>query len=240
MAAGIRRNITFAFLLPSTFAAALASAQTTPVTLTYIPNSSVRLEQIIGDCDYQAKAQTGTCTPTASQTVSRYNILGNDIGYSFEANGKVIFLFGDTISGNGVNFGAHDPLAASTTTDPQSPLLLNFYTNSDASPLFVEPPGVAMGADDVPNSGIALSDGIYLIIDTGANVSLPNPHMNDISLLSRFDETRQTFAAGRTLSRMPAGHFIITSPCLITSQLGGGNVFMFGVGRTAPPTSTFP
>jgi hypothetical protein len=178
----------------------------------------VKLEQIIGDTDYQ------TNTPTTSATVTRYNILGNDIGYSFEDNGKVTFLFGDTI-GVKVNYQAHDPVATSTTVNPEAGLLLNFYTNKNGTPLFVEPPGVAMGADDVPNSGISLPDGVYLIIDTGADVSLPVPHMNDHSLLSKFDETAQTFTTGRTISSMPGGHFIITAP-----HASGSNVLMFGVG----------
>lgn len=33
----------------------------------------------------------------------------------------------------------------------------------DGSPLFVRPPGVPMAADNAPNSGISLSDGIYLV-----------------------------------------------------------------------------
>ena len=32
-------------------------------TLTYIPGTSVKLEQIIGDCDYQVQAQKGICQP---------------------------------------------------------------------------------------------------------------------------------------------------------------------------------
>ena len=172
-------------------------------SLTYIAGSSVKVEQVIGDCDWAVKAKNGTCLPTASQTVTRFNILGNDVSSSFEDNGKVIFLFGDTISSNpdAVKYGAHDPIAWSTSTDPESGLLINFFTNADGSPLFVEPPGVAMGADDVPNAGISLSDGIYLVCNTGANVSLAAPHQNAYSILAHFDETTKTFTTGRTILR---------------------------------------
>jgi hypothetical protein len=59
-----------------------AAAAAQPTTLTYVPGSSVKVEQVIGDCDYQAQAQQivkglpVTCSkPTASQTVTRANVL---------------------------------------------------------------------------------------------------------------------------------------------------------------------
>ena len=43
---------------------------------------------------------------------TRFDILGNGQGYSFEHDGEMIFLFGDTINNdpNVVNYHAHDPL----------------------------------------------------------------------------------------------------------------------------------
>jgi uncharacterized protein (TIGR03437 family) len=201
-----------------------------------VAGSTQKIQQIVGDQDYQTKA------PTTNKTVTRYNILGSDVASSFENNGKLMFLFGDTISGNTVNFRAHDPIASSTVTNPEAGLLLNYYTNSDGSPLFVEPPGVNMGADNVPNAGITLADGIYLVCNTGADTSAPDPHADSFSVLVRFDEKAQTFTAGRTISRAPGGHFIITS-----LRTFGTNVFMFGVGSyrasdvylAMTPASTF-
>jgi uncharacterized protein (TIGR03437 family) len=226
-------RLTFA----STCLAIFANAQNPPGApiLTYIPGSSAKVEQLIGDTDYQ------TNKPTASQTATRYNILGNDIGFSFEDNGKLFISFGDTIGVN-AKYQAHDPIATSTATDPEAGLLLNFFTNPDGTPLFVEPPGVAMGADDVPNSGISLPDGIYFICNTGADTSLANPHTNDVSLLAHFDETTRVFTTGRTVSKMPDGHFIITAP-----HVSGSNVFMWGAGAyrasdiylSMTPTATF-
>ena len=136
----------------------------------------------------------------------------------------------------------HDPVATSTITNPEAGLLLNFYINKNGSPLFVEPPGVDMGGNDVPNSGISLPDGVYLIINTGNDPSLPDPRTNVHTLLSKFDETAQTFTTGRTIWGMPSGHFIITSP-----HTSGSNVFLFGVGAyrasdvylSMTPTSSF-
>jgi hypothetical protein len=223
-----------ALLLLTVIAPASAAARPTGrgpgsnTTLTYIAGSSVKLEQVIGDCDWAVLAAKGTCTPTASQSVSRFNILGNGFGYSFEDNGKMLFLFGDTISKDvkAVNYHAHDPLAWSTSTDPEAGLLVNFYTNADGTPLFVEPPGVAMGADDIANSGISLADGIYLVCNTGADESLADPHQNAFSVLARFDEATKTFTTGRTISQLPGGHFVFTSV-----HASGTDVLMFGMGR---------
>src|SRR5437867_12264088 len=84
-----------------------AVAQNTGTSLIFIPGSSVKVEQIIGDQDYQTKAAT------ASQSTTRFNIHGTDVCASFEANGKVILTFGDTISKDpsAVNVIARVPIA---------------------------------------------------------------------------------------------------------------------------------
>ena len=194
--------------------------------LTYISGSSVKVEQMIADCDWQVKAKDGSCSRTASQTTTRYNIHGTDIGSSFEHDGKVIFLFGDTISqdANTVQYGAGDSFAWSSTTDPEAPLVLNFYTNPNGTPLFVRPgQGINMGGNNVPNSGISLSDGIYFVCNIGADSLAKKP--SDRSILVRFDERMQTFTAGRTLSMSP-GHFIHTSV-----HKSGNDVVIFGAGN---------
>src|SRR5438552_6076150 len=125
----------------------------------------------------------------------------------------MLFLFGDTISKNPseVNYHGGDPCGWTTSTDPEAGLLLNFFTNSDGTPLLVRPPGLPMGPDNVPNAGISLSDGVYLVCNVGADLTLDNPHLNSYSVLVRFDEQAQTFTAGRIISKLPGGHFIFTS-----------------------------
>jgi hypothetical protein len=80
------------------------------IQLTYNPGTSHKIEQIMGDCDWAVWDATitldgsnniinpdPTCVPTISQTVTRADVLGQDTAYSFEHDGEVIFLFGDTI-----------------------------------------------------------------------------------------------------------------------------------------------
>lgn len=219
-----------------------------PPTLTWITNSSVKLEQIIGDDDW-ADLAVGITNLTASQTVARFHILGNGLGYSFEDNGKLIFLFGDTISEDTttINYHAADPLAWSTNTDGETPLLLNFFTNTPPSqftPLFVQPSGIKMGPDDVPNSGISLPNGDFLVCNTGSDTSLADPETNDYSVLVTFHEdlafstntiVTNIFVTNRTVSMLSTnidarsplqGHFI-----LVSMHEYGTNVMIFGAGE---------
>ena len=213
--------------------------------MTWIAHSTVKLEQIIGDIDWESNA-VGIYSPTVSQTVTRFHILGNGLGYSFEDNGHMIFLFGDTISEdtNTYDYHAADPLAWSTNTDGESGLLLNFFTNDPVkhfTPIFVQPYGIEMGPDDIPNAGISLSNGIFLVCNSGSDTSLPSPQTNDFSVLVTFNETNLpltssgSFTTNRTISilntnldpRSPLqGHFI-----QVSMHEFGTNVLTFGTGE---------
>ena len=160
--------------------------------LTYIPGSTVKLEQLIGDFDKQRQA------PTANRTMTRYGIEGSDLGYSFEHKGKVVFLFGDTLGKHG-----GDVIATSTTTDPEAGLHLDFLTDRSGKYLRVKPPGVKMAGFDVPDSGIDLDGKMYVVVKTDHSTKAPT----DISVLTRFDD-RESFKVLRTVSRLPAGKVI--------------------------------
>lgn len=193
-------------------------------TLTWIPGSTVRVEQIVGDCDYAAQARTGQCTPTTSRTATRAKVLGTDIGSSFESGGNLIFLFGDTI-GPAEDYFASDTMASSTSTDPAAGLFLDFFTRTDGTPFFVRIAGVPMGAAEVPHAGIRLESGTYIVVNTGTDINLPDPNANAYSVLTRFDEANRRFTALRTISSMPSGRFVTTS-----LQKSGSDVVMFGLG----------
>jgi hypothetical protein len=195
-----------------------------PVALTWIPGSSAKVEQILGDCDWPDLEKRKVCTPTASRTITRYDVEGADLGYSFEAPEGLIFLFGDTI-GTHTLYHAGDTFAASPSTDPAAGLLLNYFTATGGGPLLVQPPGIVMGADDVPASGISLNGVDWIVCSTGSDTSLPNPHIHDTSILVRFDPVAKTFTPGRTISAIPGGHFIN-----MAIHESGADVFIFGLG----------
>jgi hypothetical protein len=191
--------------------------------LTWVPGSTVKVEQLIGDCDYTELAKTGQCTPTASRTTTRAKVVGTDLGASFESQGKLIFLFGDT-TGPAENYFASDTIATSTSTEPND-VVLDFLTNNDGSPYFVRIPGVRMGAAEVPNAGIRLDNATYVVCNSGTDRDLPDPNSNNYSVVTRFDETARRFTLLRTLSSRPNGRFIFTSLYRF-----GSDVLIFGAG----------
>jgi hypothetical protein len=195
------------------------------ITLTWNPASTVKLEQVIGDKDW-ASAAKGTTLSVASLTNTKYGVFGTDIGSSFEHNGRALFLFGDTRAEDPtVNLGAVDPIGYTTTTDGESSLILDFYKDNANRTLWVKPPGIALTGNNVPNAGISLSDGLYLVVNAGADHSLVDINANSYSALVKFDESAKTFTTGRTISRLPGGHFVYTS-----LHLSGTDVYMFGAG----------
>ena len=204
----------------------VVSAKAEKIALTWIAGSTVRVEQMIGDCDYVQQAKTGTCVPTTSRTLTRARVLGTDLGASFESQGRLIFLFGDTIGpSTNENYFAADTFASTTSTNPDAGLFLDFFTNADGSPYFVRVPGIAMGAAEVPVSGIRLDNTTYIICDTGADALAEDRSANKYSVLTRFDETGRRFTVLRTISSMPNGRFVTTS-----LYRNGSDVAVFGLG----------
>jgi uncharacterized protein (TIGR03437 family) len=220
--------------------------------LTYIPNSSVKLYQVNGDCDWAAwdatiTSKTPTCKPTVSQTATKADVLGDDVPVAFEHSGELIVTFGDTIGAagysawtsvqNSFGWGAHDPIARSTTTNATDGLLLSFFLKGNHGLEVLPPPQpdgtpVDMGIDNVPHTGVSLNGTIYLGIKTG-NVSLGdgnNDQSHDYSVLATFDETAGTFTSGRTISALPNGHF--AGPAFYLAAAG--------VLGTPPPVSPEP
>jgi hypothetical protein len=196
------------------------------VALTWIPGSTVKVEQMIGDCDYTAQAKTGLCTPTTSRTITRAKVEGTDLGASYESQGKLIFLFGDTLGpATATNYFASDTIASSVSTDPAAGLALDFFTNPDGTPYFIRVPGVNMGASNVPHAGIRLGNTTYVVCNTGADINLPDPSSKRYSVLTRFDEEARRFTSLRTVSSMPNGRFVTTAV-----YASGSEVLMWGLG----------
>jgi hypothetical protein len=221
-----------------TVAAALVLSLAT-TRLTWVPGSTVRVSQIVGDCDYQL-TKSGPCISTISRTATRSKVRGTDLGASFESQGTLIFLFGDSI-GPAEDYLAQDTMASSTSTDPAS-LFVDFYTKTDGTPYFIKIPGVRLGAAEVPHAGIRLASGTYVAFNTGTDQALPDPNANAYSVLTRFDEVNRRFTLLRTMSSRPSGKFVTTS-----LQASGSDVLIWGLGAyrasdvylATVPASTF-
>ncbi|MHB8574726.1 MAG: DUF4185 domain-containing protein, partial [Dehalococcoidia bacterium] len=137
--------------------------------------------------------------PTANPSGSRYGIAGTALGNSFEHQGKVCFLVGDTLAR-----GAPDPMGFSESTDPNGALQIDFLSAAPGSFIPVKAPGISMGPFEVPGAGISLNGVLYVTVLTNYT---PDRSMYT-SLLLRFDESARSFSRVRTISRRPGGQFI--------------------------------
>jgi Domain of unknown function (DUF4185) len=126
----------------------------------YVAGSTIKLEQLLGEEDKQLHQ------PSLSQTVTRYGIEGTDLGNSFEHGGRVYFLFGDTV---GRLRRALDTVATTDADDPEKGVRLDFL-KSDSDYLTVQPPGISMGAFEVPVAGISLGGQVHVAVSRSERV----------------------------------------------------------------------
>jgi hypothetical protein len=192
-----------------------------PNVLRYVPGSTVKLEQLLGEEDKERHQ------PTLSRTLSRYQLEGTDLGYSFDHEGRVYFLFGDTVGGAG---RALDTIAVTDARDPEDGVRLDFLTAAKGLYLTIQPRGVSMGAFEVPVSGISLRGQAYVVVSTNHSPD----RSTDRSVLTKFIPPG-TFQPLRTISQLPAGRFIKMSLHAEPSPIaglppGGPFILIWGTG----------
>jgi len=191
------------------------------VALHYIPESTVKLEQLIGDQD------KGLRTPTLTQTFTRFGIEGTELGTSFEHQGRAYFLFGPTV---GRLPREPDTIASSDTVDPQGGVHLDFLTNA-GNYVALQPTDITMALLDVPVAGISLDGQMYVAVST----NFTKGRATDRSVLTKFVPPA-TFQTIRTISQLPEGRFIRMSmhsqPGPIAGlPTGGPFIFIWGTGK---------
>jgi hypothetical protein len=197
-----------------------ASQPAKPVpVLRYVPSSTVKVEQLIGEQDKERHQ------PTRSRTGTRYGIYGTDLGNSFEHEGRAYFLFGDTLGRVGRGL---DTIATTDARDPELGVRLDFLAVGDRY-LTIEPPGISMGWFEVPVTGISLGGQMYVVVSTNHSAD-----QTDRSVLTKFIPPA-TFEPLRTISQLPAGRFIRmsmhTEPAPIAGLPPGGPfVILWGTG----------
>jgi len=205
-----------------------ARSAATPA-LTYVLGSTHKINQLIGEIDKQ------THQSTQSRTESRYQLQGTDLGYSFEHQGKIYFLFGDTVGARGA---ALDSIATvdigSDAMDPAHGVKLDFLTQSPGLYLTVQPPGISMGAFEVPTAGISLNGQMYVVVNTNHS----DERQTDRSVLTRvsFPMTPTGFQPLRTISQRPDGKFLKMSLHTQSGAIpglpdGGPFVLIWGTGQ---------
>lgn len=122
-----------------------------------VDGSVSKVCQLVGDLDIERNEST------VSLTFTRYGVAGTDLGVSFEHNGELIFLFGDTVGRNAFPFsGKDDSFAHTTDFTVDDGLNLTFYTGNPAKFLPPWVPGISQSAFEVPMEGIEVNGITYV------------------------------------------------------------------------------
>lgn len=130
---------------------ALRAAPAAADELVYVPNSTKKVCQLTGDLD------RSNGSATLSRTGQRFGVVGTDLGSSFEHNGQLYFLFGDTVG----RPGDRDALAWTRSNDPEK-IELQFHKGNDGKWLPITVPEIKQGAFEVPSGGISIAKVMYV------------------------------------------------------------------------------
>ncbi len=136
--------------------AGVAQAQTAKVE--YVPGSTVKIVQLVGDFDRERNV------PTQNLTDTRYHLWGTDLGVPFRHNGRTYLLFGDTIGQAG-----GDAIAYTTDTQPEDGLDLTFIHDSSGTYRPVQIPGISQADFEVPMEGVSVGGRMYIYHTTTYN-----------------------------------------------------------------------
>src|SRR3954447_7687782 len=121
-----------------------------------VPGSLRKVCQLTGEWDRQRH------TPAHNRTETRFGLVGTDLGSSFEHDGRLWFLFGDTWP----DAGSGDSVAWTTDRTPEPGIRLTFVSSGSR---FVCPRGstsdgrlLSTGAFEVPVAGFSATGQMYV------------------------------------------------------------------------------
>ncbi|MER3376208.1 MAG: RICIN domain-containing protein [Allomuricauda sp.] len=175
------RNLQIAFFLATAcifFKKAVAQDD-----VVYIPGSTKKINQLVGDWDNE-RGQ-----PTQNRTYTRYGIPNTDLGVPFDHDGKTFVAFGDIFNDD------RDPLGYSTDTDPEDGIALDFvtYPNGSFKPVVI--PGVSLGGFGVPLEGVSWNNAMYIYAsNTGmVNSVVAKSIDNGLTFTKQYDLSNSKF-----------------------------------------------
>lgn len=189
----------------------------------YVRGSTHKVCQVTGDFDRERQE------PTINKTESRFGVAGTDLGSSFEHEGKVYFLFGDT-NGRSQPKG-EDSIAFTTDRVLEGCLNLQFVTDGTGnfSPLTVQ--GISLGLWEVPTGGFSAHGAMYVFFMTDR----PRPDALGRSVLARSDDGGHTFSAVYEASRSKfieaSGRFVTNAELPGLPQSEGTGILIWGAGQ---------
>lgn len=200
--------------------ASTASFCTKGPAIGWAQGSTEKVCQFTGDWDRQ------TNQPTQNRTYTRYGLGATDLGASFEHEGKLWFLFGDSApTGAGTsNLLDGDAIAHTTDSTVQDCVSLDFVTHPNG--VFKSPtvPAIDLGMYNVPLDGVSANGAMYVWFTTDTMSQ---------SFLAKSTDSAQSFSFVHDLSN---DHFVNVSaeriPEVRSSGLPGtgDRVVLFGSG----------
>jgi hypothetical protein len=180
----------------------------TGARLEYVAKSTQRVCQLTGDED-RARHE-----PTLSRTLSRAGVLAADLGSSFEHNGKLFFLFGDTWG----KPGDWDSVAWTDSRDPEK-VALTFHIGADGKWLPPIVPGIKQAGWEIPSYGVSIDGKMYVVFTTDHSEQKTMGR----SVLAVSDDDGQVF---RQVYDLSADRFINVALWKVDSWL-----YIFGSGK---------
>ncbi len=158
-----------------------AWAATDDYIVVRVDGSVSKVCQLVGDWDMERNEST------ASLTYTRYGVAGTDLGVSFEHNGELVFLFGDTVGRNAFPLsGKDDSFAHTADFTAADGLNLTFYTGKPERFLPPWVAGISQSAFEVPMEGVEVNGAAYVFFTTNHT---QEQTMGDAMLAKLNDET---------------------------------------------------
>jgi Domain of unknown function (DUF4185) len=174
----------------------LGGTRTVAEDVGFFPQTTYKIVQLTGDTDHPRRI------PTLSRMTSNYCVAGTDLGSTFEHNGKLHFLFGDTPGLPG-GTGSDDFLAWTDASRPEGIVLNVFKNGACFSPITI--PTVQLNALEVPSYGISVNGLIYLLATTDAAFNAPDPDTMGRSVMAVSSDAGRNFQKLYDLSILSQG-----------------------------------
>lgn len=163
-------------------------------------------------CQVTGETDRSTGRQTINATETRFKFWGTDLGSSFEHDGKLVFLFGDTHAVPGLHrVHDRDIIGTSTTADPEDCIKLDVMTDGDGGYRPLTIPHVDGGEFSVPTAGFSANGVMYVIATTGQTATSPMGH----SVLASSSNGGHDFRYEYDLSSQ---HFINAAAAAVTAE----------------------
>jgi hypothetical protein len=214
----------------------IARAATGDYIVVRVDGSVSKVCQLVGDWDLERNEST------QSLTYTRYGVAGTDLGVSFEHNGELVFLFGDTVGRNAFPLsGKDDSFAHTTDFTAADGLNLTFYTGRPERFLPLWVPDTEQGAFEVPMEGVEVNGAAYVFF----TINHTEEQTMGGSILAKLDDETLNFTCLYTFStsKFINVHTAVVENSLLTGlpESTGEGLLIWGSGeyRASDPYLAF-